>query len=146
MAGIELATASEPPAPAADLGASPFGRRPQPPLRCDLRLNHAGVGWVERSEPTEWHSLASGGLHPPYENWDDATPMVFWFWTRPAIIATPWCSRWRLSRASCWHADKHEGDIPHCSAKLHVFARCPEEVRLSAPQQEHELLELLRLA
>src|SRR5208337_4338714 len=85
-------------------------------------------------------------LPTPIENWDDATPMVFWFWTRPAIIATPWCSRWRLSRASRWHADKHEGGIPHCSAKLHVFARCPEEVRLSAPQQGHELLELLRLA
>src|SRR5271157_4471338 len=24
-----------------DLGASRFGRRPQPPLSCDLRLNHA---------------------------------------------------------------------------------------------------------
>jgi hypothetical protein len=24
-----------------DLGASPFGRRPQPPLSCDLLLNHA---------------------------------------------------------------------------------------------------------
>ncbi|MGA7499546.1 MAG: hypothetical protein WBX00_22685 [Isosphaeraceae bacterium] len=31
-----------PSAPAADLGASPFRRRPQPPLSCDLRLNHAG--------------------------------------------------------------------------------------------------------
>src|SRR5208282_3064709 len=30
-----------PSAPASDLGASPFGRRPQPPLSCDLRLNHA---------------------------------------------------------------------------------------------------------
>src|SRR5208337_304444 len=30
-----------PSAPAADLGASPFGRRPQAPLSCDLRLNHA---------------------------------------------------------------------------------------------------------
>src|SRR5271165_430824 len=30
-----------PSAPAADLGASPFGRRPQPPLSCDLLLNHA---------------------------------------------------------------------------------------------------------
>ena len=45
VAGVELATASEPPAqPAADLGASPFGRRPQPPLSCDLRLNHADFG------------------------------------------------------------------------------------------------------
>ena len=42
VAGVELATASEPPsAPASDLGASPLGRRPQPPLSCDLRLNHA---------------------------------------------------------------------------------------------------------
>ena len=41
MAGVELAPASEPPAPASDLGASPFGRRPQAPLSCDLRLNHA---------------------------------------------------------------------------------------------------------
>ena len=41
VAGVELATASEPPAPAADLGASPFRRRPQPPLSCDLRLDHA---------------------------------------------------------------------------------------------------------
>ena len=39
--GVELATASEPPARASDLGASPFGRRPPPPLSCDLRLNHA---------------------------------------------------------------------------------------------------------
>ena len=30
-----------PSAPASDLGASPFGRRPQPPLSCVLRLNHA---------------------------------------------------------------------------------------------------------
>ena len=30
-----------PSAPASDLGASPFGRRPQAPLSCDLRLNHA---------------------------------------------------------------------------------------------------------
>ncbi len=30
-----------PSAPAADLGASPFRRRPQPPLSCDLRLDHA---------------------------------------------------------------------------------------------------------
>src|SRR5271166_5018542 len=30
-----------PSAPASDLGASPFGRRPPPPLSCDLRLNHA---------------------------------------------------------------------------------------------------------
>ena len=22
--------------------------------------------------------------------------MIFWFWTSPAINATPWCSRWRL--------------------------------------------------
>jgi len=32
-----------PSAPASDLGASPFGRRPQPPLSCDLRLNHAQI-------------------------------------------------------------------------------------------------------
>ena len=30
----------------------------------------------------------------------EPTPMIFWFWTRPAINATPWCSRWRLSRAA----------------------------------------------
>jgi len=30
-----------PSAPASDLGASSCGRRPQPPLSCDLRLNHA---------------------------------------------------------------------------------------------------------
>jgi len=31
VAGVELATASGPSAEASDLGASPFGRRPQPP-------------------------------------------------------------------------------------------------------------------
>jgi hypothetical protein len=37
VAGVELATASEPPgAEASDLGAWPFGRPPQPPLRCNL--------------------------------------------------------------------------------------------------------------
>ena len=42
VAGVELATASEAPArQPADLGASPFRRRPQPPLSCDLRFNHA---------------------------------------------------------------------------------------------------------
>jgi len=46
VAGIELATASEPPsAEASDLGALPFGRRPQPPLSCNPLLNHA----------PEWH-------------------------------------------------------------------------------------------
>jgi hypothetical protein len=30
----------------------------------------------------------------------EPTPMIFWFWTRPAINATPWCSRWRLRWAA----------------------------------------------
>src|SRR5271166_2714264 len=45
-----------PSAPAADLGASPFGRRPQPPLSCDLRLNHA-PNWGQNS--------VRGGRIPP---------------------------------------------------------------------------------
>ena len=44
VAGIELATASEPRAEASDLGALPFGRRPQPPLSCNPLLNHASFG------------------------------------------------------------------------------------------------------
>ena len=32
---------------ASDLGASPFGRRPQAPLSCDLRLNHAVRAWFK---------------------------------------------------------------------------------------------------
>ena len=37
-----------PSAPASDLGASPFGRRPQAPLSCDLRLNHAAkAAWFK---------------------------------------------------------------------------------------------------
>ena len=45
VAGIELATASEPPARRpSDLGALPFGRRPQPPLSCNPLLNHAQRG------------------------------------------------------------------------------------------------------
>ncbi len=48
VAGVELATVSEPPArKPGDLGASPCGRRPQPPLICDLRVNRAA--W--RREP-----------------------------------------------------------------------------------------------
>ena len=38
-----------PSAPASDLGASPFGRRPQPLLSCDLRLNHALGGMVQNA-------------------------------------------------------------------------------------------------
>src|SRR5271165_6603936 len=38
-----------PSAPASDLGASPFGRRPQAPLSCDLRLNHAAKGMVQNA-------------------------------------------------------------------------------------------------
>ena len=39
VAGVELATASEPPARRPRI----WGRRPQPPLSCDLRLNHAEI-------------------------------------------------------------------------------------------------------
>src|SRR5208337_3115136 len=38
-----------PSAPASDVGASPFGRRPQAPLSCDLRLNHAVPGMVQNA-------------------------------------------------------------------------------------------------
>ncbi len=42
VAGVELAPAGEPLAhKPRTLGASPFGRQPQPPLRCDLLLKHA---------------------------------------------------------------------------------------------------------
>ena len=39
--GVELATASEPPARKPRIWASPSWRRPQPPLRCNVLLNHA---------------------------------------------------------------------------------------------------------
>src|SRR5271157_3726704 len=56
VAGVELATASEPPARQPRiLGASPFGRRPQPPLSCDLRLNHA------LNEYLDWPGVAQVG-------------------------------------------------------------------------------------
>ena len=41
--------------PASDLAASPFGRQPQPPLSCDLRLNHAqdASGLVRSNDPLD---------------------------------------------------------------------------------------------
>src|SRR5208337_1642872 len=41
VAGVELATASGPQRASLGSGGVALGRRPQPPLSCDLRLNHA---------------------------------------------------------------------------------------------------------
>ena len=70
VAGVELASASEPPArEASDLGASPSGRRPQPPLslRCNLLLNHARMGLSStRREASDLGALPFGRrLQPP---------------------------------------------------------------------------------
>jgi|GEM_PF-4116287 len=53
-----------PSASASDLGASPFWRRHQPPLSCDLLLNHASerVPGFNRGEP--FGELADQGMEP----------------------------------------------------------------------------------
>src|SRR5271157_4673125 len=62
VAGVELATASEPPARQPRIwGRRPsgVGRRPQPPLSCELRLNHARLN--ERSFDLLPESHSKGG-------------------------------------------------------------------------------------
>jgi len=71
----------------------------------------------------------------------EPTPMIFWFWTRPAINATPWCRRWRLSWASRWHAEELALTAPAaatprsllCCAKVSLFLPQPRRERKIAP-------------
>ena len=65
VAGVELATASEPPARQPRIwGPSPFGRRPPPPLSCDLRLNHASLRSAPATQAScpSWDTTNHGGV------------------------------------------------------------------------------------
>src|SRR5208283_2702260 len=73
--------------------------------RAELSINGLkswGRDWLRLVEKTGVPA-ASNALKTPgaveFTTKTEPTPMVFWFWTRPAINATPWCSRWRLSWA-----------------------------------------------
>ena len=69
--------------------------------------------------------------------------MIFWFWTKPAINATP-CRRWRLSCASRWHAEKLALAAPAaamprcllCCAKVSLFLPQPRRERKIPPLRE----------
>src|SRR5271157_748570 len=75
VAGVELTTASEPPARQPRIWwrrPSGVGRRPQPPLGCDLRLNHASpAGEREPEVPSPEGVIANStvlGLRPALEH------------------------------------------------------------------------------
>jgi hypothetical protein len=62
--------------------------------------------------------------------------MIFWFWTRPAFNATPWCRRWRLSWRGSWprvgqdsnlvvkFINRNHGVMGTSSHELRENARC----------------------
>ncbi len=88
VAGVKLATASDPPvAQSSDLRASPFGRQPQPPPSYHLRLNRAltancfsGTARSARSQRTECQGVSHArrlkkhksnrAIRPPRRNRD----------------------------------------------------------------------------
>jgi len=74
--------------------------------RAELSINGLkswGRDWLRLVEKTGVPA-ASNALKTPgaveFTTKTEPTPMIFWFWTRPAINATPWCSRWWLGWAS----------------------------------------------
>ncbi len=62
VAGVGLATVSEPPARQPRIWGVALGRRPQPPLSCNLRLNHARGQTRIRLQLVNFDSLTSDGL------------------------------------------------------------------------------------
>ncbi len=74
----------------------------------------------------------------------EPTPVIFWFRTRPAISATPWCRRWRLSWASRWHAEKFALTAPTAATPRCLLCCAKASLFLPQPRRERKIPPLAR--
>ncbi len=87
-----------------------WAAEPHRGLLFDNGLNRWAVNCLEKSEkrgvPAAINARKTLG-EVEFTTRTEPIPMVFWFWTRPAINATP-CRRWRLT----WASRLRRGDGP----------------------------------